>query len=672
MKRIIALALAFIIAALMVTPAFASTPDDAQVEIIVINEVIRDDVVWDDFIFHRDYMILHINGRPSSPISLRFEDGFSFANLREAAYALSADVEWDGENQVVYWTPDGRGHIVLAIYFEKAGGFNDDGTVWVPEGFVWELFFMTMDRGGGFWPTVRTDIPYAAPVVRTTYHGQMAVELIRFMNDNLYNRVPFSYRELEAALWIRDQLIEMGYDEDAVYIQTFSIDDLGQNMFAGGSLGMYHQFNAFDPDLRLTFDEALDAIVEMTIQQEHEWMASMAEHMGITLEEARAMFAENFGLFVDILDKFLEASARESAPWRLEMANVFGLFDPNTIFRPMSQNVILTVPGQSERTIIVTAHYCTVMVPGASDNASGTSLLLESAYRLRYVDNYFTIKYVFMSAEEIGILGAFYYVESLTTAQRNNIVLNINADVLFEGPYFFFGSGIREQGWWLQDNEISLLVAQVAEMVNDTYGTVLINAQPLAEMPSDQLAFLHNGHTVVSLVGLARLGAEGYEDFPAWDMYPGFGASVVHTQFDDYHFINATWPNKIGDAMWTFSLFLEYLLAAEFDYHSLQEIRQPGFGPIEPPLGVDVSGHPLVGTWSWDDNPEWTFVFNPDGTGTRGLPGYTADFTWYADEFTLFINMDGSHITEFWQLFGLEDDALILGLQWRSMFYTRQ
>jgi len=28
--------------------------------------------------------------------------------------------------------------------------------------------------------------------------------------------------------------------------------------------------------------------------------------------------------------------------------------------------------------------------------------------------------------------------------------------------------------------------------------------------------------------------------------------------------------------------------------------------------------HELVGTWRWDDNPAFTYVFNNDGTGTRG------------------------------------------------------
>jgi len=107
-----------------------------------------------------------------------------------------------------------------------------------------------------------------------------------------------------------------------------------------------------------------------------------------------------------------------------------------------SQNVILTVPGESERFIIVGAHYDSVPYPGASDNASGVALLLESAQRMLELDNYYTIVYVFFGAEEVGLLGAFYYYDSLLAAEHANVVMMINADVLIEGPYILFGAGM--------------------------------------------------------------------------------------------------------------------------------------------------------------------------------------------------------------------------------------
>ena len=127
--------------------------------------------------------------------------------------------------------------------------------------------------------------------------------------------------------------------------------------------------------------------------------------------------------------------------------------------------------------------------------------------------------------------------------------------------------------------------------------------------------------------------------------------------------------------MWTFSLFLEYLLAAQFDYAGLPE---PGnmmhpFLPVIPdmPDDIDLANHPLVGAWTWDYNDEWQFVFNADGTGSRGLARAMTEFTWTADDFNLLITMDGSDTTEVWNLFMPEDDVLEMIFQWRSFFYTR-
>jgi len=46
----------------------------------------------------------------------------------------------------------------------------------------------------------------------------------------------------------------------------------------------------------------------------------------------------------------------------------------------------------------------------------------------------------------------------------------------------------------------------------------------------------------------------------------------------------------------------------------------------------------LVGTWGWDNMHEWVYVFNGDGTGTRGVAGDMESFTWAtagADELRL-------------------------------------
>ena len=227
---------------------------------------------------------------------------------------------------------------------------------------------------------------------------------------------------------------------------------------------------------------------------------------------------------------------------------------------PYSQNVILTVPGQSDYVIVVGAHYDSLAYPGASDNASGTALLLESAYRMRYIDNYYTIVYVFFGAEEVGLIGAFYYVDALTEQEHDNILFMLNADVLIEGPYLFYMAGYNAD-WQPGVNHITETWDEIAQDMYNRHGITLFAWPDGAFGPSDQLAFLHAGHTVMFLAGLDLIDGWYDRDFSSalWEMM-----RVLHSPRDEFHYINERWPRKIDDNMWAFSLLLEALLLASY------------------------------------------------------------------------------------------------------------
>ena len=66
----------------------------------------------------------------------------------------------------------------------------------------------------------------------------------------------------------------------------------------------------------------------------------------------------------------------------------------------------------------------------------------------------------------------------------------------------------------------------------------------------------------------------------------------------------------------------------------------------------------LLGTWAWDGDPNWTYVFAADGTATRGVPGQIETFTWWVegDDHVL---MDVGVMIESWT-FIIEGDILTL------------
>ena len=502
-------------------------------------------------------------------------DGVEVASINYIAARYDIEVEWDAANQSIIITDSTDIVTLIAIHY--VGGFNDGRTTWLPLAFATNFFYTTAQTTTSsqlvaleFEPNFASELLNREPLVRTTYHGELAVEIITEMNDNFYNRLAFTYRESEAAEWIADELLAMGFGEDAVAVQSFYIGDVEELLASFGNDWFVEAVNRRVNNEELVLEEFIASQAEAIYLQAIEEFTEM----GVPYE----MIAEVIGgELTEVIETYIIPSLGR-------MFDMYGIFSDEAAFRPYSQNVILTIPGQSEQKIVLTAHYDTIYnTPGASDNASGVALLMESAYNMLGADNYFTLVYVFAGAEEVGLIGTFYYYDSLSTTQQSNVLLNINADVLIEGPYFFIGAGQLDEGlvglsrqevmWYamsgdgLVENAITDAAIQIARELNEEYGLQLIANRYLAAMPSDQLVFLINGHPVIALTGLARYGDEAYIGFN-FDVSPmafyddlSFGGSFLHTLYDDVHFINETWSDKIANAMWTFSLLLEALLA---------------------------------------------------------------------------------------------------------------
>ena len=73
---------------------------------------------------------------------------------------------------------------------------------------------------------------------------------------------------------------------------------------------------------------------------------------------------------------------------------------------------------------------------------------------------------------------------------------------------------------------------------------------------------------------------------------------------------------------------------------------------------------PLIGTWAWDGDDSFVYIFNADGTGRRGFPFTMTDFTWSTNGSQLNINLAGSTFlfgvrNEHWA-FSIVDDVLTI------------
>jgi len=96
------------------------------------------------------------------------------------------------------------------------------------------------------------------------------------------------------------------------------------------------------------------------------------------------------------------------------------------------QNIVVTKPGlrYPDTMVVIGGHYDTVNGPGTDDNGSGTSLVLEAARILADKNFEYTIKFIFFSAEEQGLIGSQAWVQNVAVPGNYHIKLMMNADMI--------------------------------------------------------------------------------------------------------------------------------------------------------------------------------------------------------------------------------------------------
>lgn len=104
-------------------------------------------------------------------------------------------------------------------------------------------------------------------------------------------------------------------------------------------------------------------------------------------------------------------------------------------------NIVVTKKGNSDKTIIVGAHYDGT---GSGDNGSSVALALTTAQHLHDIETEYTIKFVFFTAEEYGLYGSKAYVAAMTEEEIANTLYMINMDSLVCGDYCYLYGGVQD------------------------------------------------------------------------------------------------------------------------------------------------------------------------------------------------------------------------------------
>lgn len=99
-----------------------------------------------------------------------------------------------------------------------------------------------------------------------------------------------------------------------------------------------------------------------------------------------------------------------------------------------TSNIIGYVPGKTDTTIAITAHYDHIGMmgqqtyfPGAHDNASGTATVLDLARYYAESNPHYTMVFILFSGEELGLKGSLHYTQNpVFPLEQTKFVINLD------------------------------------------------------------------------------------------------------------------------------------------------------------------------------------------------------------------------------------------------------
>jgi Zn-dependent M28 family amino/carboxypeptidase len=184
-----------------------------------------------------------------------------------------------------------------------------------------------------------------------------------------------------------------------------------------------------------------------------------------------------------------------------------------------TQNVIGYIPGQTDKVLVFTAHYDMLgsfgpgnYFPGASDNGSGTAMVLDLAKHFSSGEKpYYTVAFMLFSAEEAGLVGSTHYVNH-PVFPLEKIKLVINLDMV----------GTGQQGVILFNGPQRPLEAAIVQKINEEKHYMKEVEERLGTANSDHWPFHKKGVPAIFFLTKGRAGG-GHNIFDTPDKLPLYG-----------------------------------------------------------------------------------------------------------------------------------------------------
>ena len=202
------------------------------------------------------------------------------------------------------------------------------------------------------------------------------------------------------------------------------------------------------------------------------------------------------------------------AEWIMNELNSFG--DNITYHEYVKENyqlknVVYHKQGATDKILLFCAHYDTILsdrredidarAPGADDNASGVSSLIEVYRIISKLDTEYRLRFVFFSGEEQGLWGSTQYAQDVKD-RNEDLHAVINLDICAEAG--FLGSNNTTNvdiddgttGSVSSNNEASLLLGEKMEQMAIDYTDLnVVNQWPIDN--SDYMPFEARGYVCI-------------------------------------------------------------------------------------------------------------------------------------------------------------------------------
>ncbi len=175
----------------------------------------------------------------------------------------------------------------------------------------------------------------------------------------------------------------------------------------------------------------IDVLEQTTGKKRQQLLPSLESGVYLLPEKGLPLWSVATDTLAATVLQVYDSALLESMPRRLSAA-ISQRFEPHF----PAVNIAGYVPGSEhpDSFIVITAHYDHLgkmgreaLFPGASDNASGTAMLLALARFYAVHPGRYSIAFILFSGEEAGLLGSTFYVEHpLFPLERIRLLLNLD------------------------------------------------------------------------------------------------------------------------------------------------------------------------------------------------------------------------------------------------------